>query len=465
MAKLTHSKYFNGFKELLNPTDIYTAIKPLYCMSKISGLAPFCYRSVKSEVRIQTSVLGTIHSYVMCGVLMILLTLLCKWKLENEFPRFGLIIDIVGISDTCVSSVGVIVSYILCATTNRRKVERFLSLVHRVDACLIKTSDYYKTVCISIMVGILTLILMYSVMFVMLNLYSSDFIDITSYIYFLFHFLGMTTFFQFVYSVLLLKQRFATLNEDLLTVFDIENEHILDERQIVSKPELEGQTACEESWHQTSTIERFNRLDAKNRNLGYANELLDTEDRKRSVKITVLRRAHSILCDASELTNSMFQIPILAGFIEIFVEITVYLYATLTHVIDLLTCQSYNASRWSMLGMLFIWTAVNFSKLMAVTASCHSASQHANRSAAVVHKLLVVQSPQPETTAELELFSRQLLHRKCHFSACGFFPIDLTLLYSMAGSITTYIIILLQYTGQDVGNFFELCNTTFNKAV
>jgi hypothetical protein len=273
----------------------------------------------------------------------------------------------------------------------------------------------------------------------------------------------MTTYFQFVYSVLLLKHRFTTLNEGLITVFDIENEHILDDRQllestlkIISESGSEGQTACEESLYQNSTFEHRNR-----RNPEHISELPDTEDRKISVKITVLRRAHSILCDASDLTNSMFQIQILVGFIEMFVEITVCLYASVTYVTGLLTCQLYNPSRWNVLGMLFMWATMNFAKLVAVTASCHSTSQHANRTAVVVHKLLVAQCLHPETTAELQLFSQQLLHRKAHFSVCGFFPIDCTLLYSMAGSISTYIIILLQYTGQDADNLIELCNKTF----
>ena len=465
MEKLTHSKYFNGFKEMLNPTDIYSAIKPLYFVSKMFGLAPFCYKDVKTEGRIRISVLGIIHSYLMCCMLFILLIVLCKLELQNEFPEFGLAIIVVSISDTCVSSLGVIASYILCATINRRKLEKFLYLVYRIDACLIKTVDCYKTICVSVTVGIVALAVLYSVLFIMCSQLSSHFGNVTlRCISFLFHILGTTMYFQFVYSVLLLKQRFKILNEDLMTVFDVENENILDDRQllgakskIVSRPVLEGQTACEESPHQSSTFEHLNHM-----NTEYIKELPDTEDRERSVKITVLRRAHSVLCDASELVTSMFHVQSLVGFIEMFIEITLSLYATLTYVTGLLTCQLYSPSKWNVFGVFLIWATMNFAKLVAVTASCHSACQHANRTAVVVHKLLVAQSVHPETTEELQLFSQQLLHRKCHFSVCGFFSIDLTLLYSMAGSITTCIVILLQYTGQEMGRVIESCNTSNN---
>jgi hypothetical protein len=403
----------------------------------------------------------------MCSLLMILLIVLCKWNVENEFPKFGLVVDIVNISATCVSSLGVIMSYILCATTNRRKVQNFLSLIHRVDACLIKTVDCYKTACASVIVGIVTLVLLYLLLFIMCSLCSTLFANFAIHsIYFFFHILGTTTYFQFVYSVLLLKHRFAALNDGLMTVFGIENELILDDRQlleaaskIVSESGLR-QAACEESLCQNSTFEHLKRVDPE-----HCNELPDRDDRKRSVKITVLRRAHSILCDACELTNSMFQVQILVGFIEMFVEITLCLYASVTYVTGLLTCQLYSPSMWNVLGTSFVWATVNFAKLVAVTSCCHSASHHANRTAIVVHKLLVAHCLHPETTAELQLFSQQLLHRNLHFSACGFFPIDFSLLYSMAGSITTYIIILLQYTGQDAGSFTELCNKTLDKAV
>lgn len=430
-------------------------------MSKIFGLAPFCYGSGKSKDVIQTSVLGTIHSYLMCSTFLVLLAVLCKWNLENEFPKYNLIIDIVNISDSFVSCMGVIVSYILCATVNRGKVQKLLSLVSQVDTCLIK-ADSYKKIFVSQAVGIFVFFFMHSFCFILCTL-SSYRLENHSihFIYFLFHTVGMITYFQFVYSVLLMKHRFRTLNEDLLAVSGIESEHVLHDMQLLkatsqkmSENGLEGETVCQQSLHGLNTTHNHSEQ---------TSELSDTEDLKRSEKVTTLRIVHSILCDASELTNSIFQFQILVGFIEIFVEITLCLYACLTYVTGLLTCQLYNPSRWNLLGLFLMWASMNFYTLIAITTSCHGTTEEANRTAVLVHKLLVAQSAYPETTAELRLFSLQLLHRKLHFSACGFFPIDFTLLYSMAGSVTTNLVILLQYSGEDVGSLIELCNKPFNK--
>jgi gustatory receptor len=255
------------------------------------------------------------------------------------------------------------------------------------------------------------------------------------------------------------------LNEELLMTFDIDDEHLLDDMQMVeslsqrcSKTGLEKQSFCQEPSRRTSTCQ--NCLDPEQMNVSS-----DSEDLKRSARITELREVHFILCDASQLTNSIFQVQILVGFIEIFVEVTLCLYASLTYVTGLFTCKLYSPTKWSVLGMFLMWTTIHLSKLIAVTTSCHGASEQANRAAVLVQKLLVVQSLCPETTYELRLFSQQLLQRKARFSACGFFPIDFTLLYSMAGSVTTYLIILLQYTGEDMSSLREVCNKTFNKPV
>lgn len=42
-------------------------------------------------------------------------------------------------------------------------------------------------------------------------------------------------------------------------------------------------------------------------------------------------------------------------------------------------------------------------------------------------------------------FSLQLLHQKIQFTAFGFFNIDFTLLYTTIASITTYLVILIQF--------------------
>jgi len=64
-------------------------------------------------------------------------------------------------------------------------------------------------------------------------------------------------------------------------------------------------------------------------------------------------------------------------------------------------------------------------------------------------------SPDREGRKQLEIFSLQLLHRPLEFSACGLFTLDRTLITSIAGAVTTYLVILLQFQKEDdsKGNF------------
>ena len=73
------------------------------------------------------------------------------------------------------------------------------------------------------------------------------------------------------------------------------------------------------------------------------------------------------------------------------------------------------------------------------------AGEEARRTGPVVHKLLLRQTLLRDISTELQLFSIQLLSNKVEFSAAGFFPVNLSLVYSMVGAATTYIIILLQF--------------------
>jgi hypothetical protein len=115
--------------------------------------------------------------------------------------------------------------------------------------------------------------------------------------------------------------------------------------------------------------------------------------------------------------------------------------------------------------MILVWGTVNLTKLTAITASCQGATQKANHTTVLVHKLLLLRHLHPEVKAELQMFSRQMLLRKLQFIACGFFAIDCTLLYSMAGAVTTYFIILLQHSGKHIDDFIVLCNRTFLRDV
>jgi hypothetical protein len=279
---------------------------------------------------------------------------------------------------------------------------------------------------------------------------------------------GEVVILQFICSILLLKSRFKTLNEELLSVFGdpeelISNKRILgtESKKISAATGLTKDTAKQVALKHTTSLNEQD-LDA----LGaHFNDLPFDEALHKKMQVLRLRGIYNMLCDAAELILSIYQVQFLMNLLQIFVEISACLCATFKYVTKLLTCQLNNPSQWNILSMILLWGTINLTKLTAVTASCQGATEKANHTTVLVHKLLLVRPLHPEVKAELQMFSQQLLHRKLQFSACGFFPIDFTLLYSMAGAVTTYFIILLQHSGKDIDDLTVLCNRTFNRDV
>jgi gustatory receptor len=84
-------------------------------------------------------------------------------------------------------------------------------------------------------------------------------------------------------------------------------------------------------------------------------------------------------------------------------------------------------------------------KLISITAPCQSATTEAENTAVLVQKLLLVQHFDQDTVTELRLFSQQLLQRKMKFTAFGFLSLDYSLLFTILGGVTTYLVVAMQY--------------------
>jgi hypothetical protein len=366
----------------------------------------------------------------------------------------------------------VIVSYALCATVNRCKVTKFLSLVAQVDVWLIKSSNSYKNIfqslCLVMTVHVIFNLACYFMNFrVPPHVHNSTGIRL---VHFAFIFVSDIEMCHFIFSILLLKSRFEILNEELISVFNtLEEELTLDENVIRTQFRnfsntntglLRRTTTQEPPKHITAVHQLdLDTFDTHFRDLSFSKSL------DQAVQVLRLRAIYNVLCNAAELTLSIYQVQFLMSLLQIFVETTACLCAVLKYFIKFLTCQLQNPSRWKNLNIILVWGAINLTKLVAVTVSCHGATQKANHTAVLLHRILLVRPLHPEVKAELQMFSQHLLHRKLQFSPCGLFPIDCTLLFSLAGAATTYLIILLQHCGQGVDDFMALCNTTYRTTV
>ncbi|KAL6259632.1 hypothetical protein P5V15_009548 [Pogonomyrmex californicus] len=156
------------------------------------------------------------------------------------------------------------------------------------------------------------------------------------------------------------------------------------------------------------------------------------------MELNVLKKEHMMISNTVQMLKVIFGLHLLVTIVMTFTQITFNLYFYLMRIHGgnsmsnqfyykyFLTCVTY----YSIKIILIIWaceTGKNEAKKIGITIydACNSINNK-------------------QIKYELQLFSLQLLHRKNVFSARGLI-VDATLLAAMGGSITTYLLILIQF--------------------
>ncbi|KAJ4433311.1 hypothetical protein ANN_15570 [Periplaneta americana] len=172
---------------------------------------------------------------------------------------------------------------------------------------------------------------------------------------------------------------------------------------------------------------------------------LQTPSLKISERSTIhsLRELYDDLCDINVLINSTFGLQLLLELGVTTIELTSSLYLTLATLLRIQTVAINFIGQFT--SLMLAWLLEYSFKLVSVTAPCQSAGNEVETTAVLVQKLLLVRRFDDETMAELQLFSQQLLQRKMKFTAFGFLNLDYSLLFTIIGGVTTYLVIAMQY--------------------
>jgi hypothetical protein len=160
--------------------------------------------------------------------------------------------------------------------------------------------------------------------------------------------------------------------------------------------------------------------------------------------IRALRQTHGILCDAIQMMNSDYGIQILFIISYSFISFVMFTFVALDakHDPSLSDCDEEPSCVRVITNFCISCTCII--KVLSIAVSCHAASCEASRTSTVVQRLLSQKPIRSDTLAELQLFSQQLWNVDTRFTAFGFFTMNLNLLCTVAGTATTYIVVLLQ---------------------
>ncbi|XP_066601322.1 gustatory receptor for sugar taste 43a-like isoform X2 [Prorops nasuta] len=166
------------------------------------------------------------------------------------------------------------------------------------------------------------------------------------------------------------------------------------------------------------------------------------ENDKKSMadSISELITVHANLCDTVTFSNHAFGLAMLAATLTCLLHLIITPYILITEFLDkreglFLLAQS-------------TWIIFHTMRLIIIVQPTYNTVTKAKRTAILVSQLLS-SSPDAEAQKQLEIFSLQLLQRPLEFSACGLFSLDRPLVTSIAGAVTTYLVILIQFQKAD----------------
>ncbi|XP_049853046.1 gustatory receptor for sugar taste 43a-like [Schistocerca gregaria] len=112
---------------------------------------------------------------------------------------------------------------------------------------------------------------------------------------------------------------------------------------------------------------------------------------------------------------------------------------------------TYGQTDPAFLSLQLMWILIHVSKLFLIVQPCSATCNEAKKTGSIVVKLLNVELQLP-MKRQLEVFAMQLIHRNVEFSAFGFCNLDFPLIASIAGAVTTYLVILIQFQNSDTGS-------------
>ncbi|RZC33465.1 gustatory receptor 28b [Asbolus verrucosus] len=105
-----------------------------------------------------------------------------------------------------------------------------------------------------------------------------------------------------------------------------------------------------------------------------------------------------------------------------------------------------------------IWLVDEMVEIYWLVYACASTSDQANETPTILHELRNNYFD-AELEGHIQTYSLQMLHQKVQFSVLGFFVVDYTLIYSIVGAVTTYLVIFIQFD-QSSSNQLDSANLT-----
>uniref|UniRef100_A0A182MYX2 Gustatory receptor n=1 Tax=Anopheles dirus TaxID=7168 RepID=A0A182MYX2_9DIPT len=155
-----------------------------------------------------------------------------------------------------------------------------------------------------------------------------------------------------------------------------------------------------------------------------------------------LMELYEHLWNASKAMNGLFGVPLLSYLFMAFIHTTIIYYVMISNVIAQLS--TVPMSVIVVVALQFVWVTMDLIWLMKIIETCGKTRDESRKTQKLLLRLNLTPMDH-KLKQSIEVFALQTMHQPLEFTACRMFTLDYTVLFSIAASVTNYLIILIQF--------------------
>ncbi|KAJ9593563.1 hypothetical protein L9F63_014903, partial [Diploptera punctata] len=409
--------------------NFISSLSPLYYTSKFLGLAPYdLYATVNNtnNKRSIKTVFSVIYTFLIACLVLALSIHQYYYFWINVFPRQT---SNFILADTLSKLLlyGTPLNYLILSVVYKRRLSSLLLAIHKVDQKIVTKHKVYTIIYIILIIEVIASIS------VIVGLY--QFIDFTwglkPYFNFFYegfvHLLALIGDMQYVSVLLYVKFIYKSLNNEMNYFVD---------RSSNSRSDVirnSNNTIF-------SIVDRHNdiriNLPSSSKNKTNATNV------RKQMKYDDIRRFMAIykdLQEISELIHSYFNWQIVFETSSLFIGIVSTSYDTVNVFKGFLKRNSQQLLYFFRVMSLAAWVVYYGSNLFLICLSGNLCRNEAHNTFKTVHKLLLNRFLKPQVSRDLESFAVCYTSNKLHITACGIFPIDMTLFQMVIAAAFVYL--------------------------
>jgi hypothetical protein len=422
-------------------THIKNAFNPVHRVAQLVGLAP--YSIVVAEEDIDVSWNLNHKSFIWSVLLLIIQSVGVLYRLAINFvkpPTSILQVCSNVIQLPLVQAAGPL-ALALALVRNRAKMRQIVRILSTVDTYLYGSNDEVYRKRDSFLVVAVTCSLLYVFPLYVVGSYAKNDIAV-EWVLALSHLTCVVNDLQYLNLVAILKYRLVAISDRLKSIyvidyctrgeFKISTEFVNRCRRHASGTTLH-RVAGKQS---VFTVRNFEKPVA----LGSS-----VSDNRSSIASTVLRfrQNYNALYEMCCLINSMHGRTILVNWVVSTVSLSVdFYYVSLSFVLPSTSDKVLASTAKNV--TLILWSLFTLVRMFVVAISCQWASDECRTFMSNVQQLLLEYSAEEDMLTQLVFFTDQLENNKIEFTACGIFPVNLSVLCTVAGLVIQYLILLCQ---------------------